>query len=162
MNLQLGHYALDADPAATCAAYLPLDTAETGCSCQGCRNYAALVAKGLLPEPLRALLDTLGIDAAKPAEVFVYTRNPDGTLLYSGFYHLVGTLLEGETPWTPTTPDGTVLRWDEERVIPLADNLQVAFSPDILMLEESFPSPVVQLELEGSLPWVLDEACEYD
>ncbi len=161
MNLLIGPYRLDIHAEVTRVAYAALPTLGESCTCMGCRNFDALVRAGHLPAAVSELFDALGIDPAKPAEMSAYTSLPDGRVLYGGFYHLCATLLEGESAWVPTAGNSDHLHWESGKAIPLAEEVEICFSLDCLLLEEGFPAPTLQLELEAKLPWVLEEANTY-
>jgi hypothetical protein len=68
------------------------------CDCAGCRNFR-LVRAEVFPAEFIALLDKLGIDPAKDAEVYHNARLAPGRHDYGGWYHFVGTLDQnGEVP----------------------------------------------------------------
>ncbi len=159
MRLEFGPFVLDADPGRT-RAYYETDPG-IGCECAGCRNYKRAVAE--LPAAVRDFFSALGIDPAKPAEVYVNCTNADRTLWYGGFYHLCGTLIQGQGGWHVIASDetGRTSAWDRESCWPVDERFHVAFTKDIALLEPGFPQPVLQLEIDASLPWLLEEENNY-
>lgn len=159
MRLIFGQFILDVDVERTRACYEK--DPGIGCGCSGCRNYAQAAAA--FPEELRNFFHTLGIAPEKPAEVYVNCTKADGTLWYGGFYHLCGTLLQGQGGWRTVAADNTgkTSAWDRESCYPAADGFLVAFTEEVALLEEGFPAPVLQMEIDASLPWMLEEENDY-
>ena len=149
MIIDLGIYQLDIDPERTAAFYAEAD--GISCDCDGCRNYAKAVA--VLPSPVLELFRQFGIDPAKPAEVYVNSAPTQDTAGYGGFYHVCGTVLEGKSPWIKV--DGKHFRFDEQYRVDLCDGYSIFITDEIHLLEEGFPHPVIQIEIDFLLPWVL-------
>ena len=150
MILELGIYRLDIDADRTKMFYaVPRDL---GCGCDGCRNFER--ALPALPAEVRDFLRQLGIDPGQPAEVSA-VHSPEGTdTLYSGFYHICGTILEGRNPWVQTGL--RQYRLDERYAIEFPGDFSFFFTSDCHLLAPEFPRPAIQLEFSGMLPWVLD------
>ena len=51
--------------------------------------------------------------------------------------------------------------WDEKAIYPLSPNFVISFSDRIDMLEPDFPLPVVQLDFDADIPWVLEKKNSY-
>ncbi len=155
MIFRFGNYTLDVDVDRTRAFYAREDVETTSekCTCQGCQNYdkAILAASDTVADFLRSL----GIDPRKPAEVFDVMGGLDenGQVLYNGFYHICGTRLEGEDAWVHTSESSMHL--DGDRMYAVDDSFKVSFEERVLLLHEEFPAPVLQLEIDTHLPWVL-------
>ena len=157
MLFEIGTYVLDIDVQRTREFYLRARNLTDGCDCQGCRNYAAWAAS-LSGEP-KTTLERMGIALEKTPEVYVNGPNGDGTLFYGGFYHLCGRILRGEEPWKATSAIMNIC--DADPFAGLTDGYRVAFSEKIALLEQDFPTPVVQMELLANIPFVLPEQCSY-
>lgn len=155
MIYENGPYRIDVDVERTRAFYK--DAAYYDCTCPGCRNFA--LASKLAPEPVKAFFESFGIDFGKPAEIYASHACDADTLFYGGFYHICGTILEGRDAWIQTGEKS--YRLDETYSIDLTEDFSVYFTNDVQLLEEGFPSPVIQLEIFGPLPWVLEEKNEY-
>lgn len=67
-----------------------------------------------------------------------------------GFYHLAGEIVK--------KPNKEAKKWDDLNIIKI-DNLKFTFSEDLDLVPENFPKPVIQLEFEVMLPWLLEEKC---
>lgn len=61
------------------------------CGCAYCWNFT-VVRSTVLPPLFLTLLDQLGIDPLKEAEVWEVPGSRPGLHFYSGWYHFVGTL----------------------------------------------------------------------
>ena len=156
MIFRFGDYTLDIDVERTRAFYAREDVKTTGeqCVCQGCQNYdkAILAASDTVADFLRSL----GIDPRKPAEVFDVMGgqlDENGQVLYNGFYHICATRLEGEDAWVHTSANSMHL--DEDRMYAVGDSFKVSFEEQVLLLHKEFPAPVLQMEIDTHLPWVL-------
>ena len=136
MTIRFDQFIINVDTERTRAFYEAAPGID--CACQGCRNFSLAAAS--LPEEARVFLRTLGIAPQKPAETWVNCRQEDGRVLYGGFYHLCGTLLQGKDGWHTVTED-----------------FRAVFTEDTALVVPNFPRPVLQLEILASLPWLLDE-----
>ena len=151
MVFEFGPYTVDIDIPKTRLFYEKYGLAGGGCDCVGCRNFAKAV--DALPLPVHSFFTQLGIDIQKPCECYVHYTNEDGTLLYGGFYHVCGTLLNegakgreciGQKDYFSISPD-----------------FEICFTDSVCLLEENFPAPVIQLEISANIPWVLQEENSY-
>jgi hypothetical protein len=89
---RFGDWTYTADREATVRAYSEAEGGWTErCGCAPCRNFR-LVRARVLPDDFLELLDALGIDPAKEAEVYHNARLAAGRHDYGGWYHFVGTL----------------------------------------------------------------------
>ena len=155
MIFRFSNFVLDVDVDRTRAFYAREDVETTSekCACQGCQNYdkAILAASDTVVDFLRSL----DIDPRKPAEVFDVMGGLDenGQVWYNGFYHICGTRLEGEDAWVHTSESSMHL--DGDRMYAVDDSFKVSFEERVLLLHEGFPTPVLQLEIDARLPWVL-------
>lgn len=150
--MEYGDYRLEIDIERTRAFYSSSQRLVASCTCDGCRNYAA--AAKLLPVESLQFFASIGVDIQKAAEIYAICKNPDGTLLYGGFYHLCGRILEGDSAWQPT--EKNMKHLDEKKMFTLSERFKVSFQSDCSLLEEFFPAPAIQMEILENLPWVLD------
>jgi hypothetical protein len=140
------------DQAATRRAYEAVRTGSPEeCGCRDCRNFAAARGAVYTPEPL-GLLDRLGIDSRKEAEIYQCSRLDSGLYLYGGFFHFVGSVEGGDDA---LRPDG---RMDLE---PLTEHFGVGFTRRVALVRAPFAGlSLVQLEFLAQVPWVLEEPPE--
>ncbi len=150
MHRTISRWLIDHDPDATrrCVAQLSVGT---GCTCNECRNFDAAAGRTFGSDFL-VLLDTLGIDPTKPAELCHYYREPTGLYVIGGRFHFVGSILAGEDAVHWEKNNGT------HRLEELAPGLQFGFTAGLLLVREVYDAlPVVQLEFQTRVPWVLTE-----
>lgn len=153
MIFKLNDCILDVDVKRTHAFYERSDvhTIAQQCSCINCQNFDKAIME--VPARVREFLLSLGIDPRKPAEVYNATGQleKDGTIWYNGWYHVCGTVVE--SPKTERVDD-TYFREHSYspdpdfhfKVLPILDNA---------LLHKEFPTPVIQLEIDTHLPYVL-------
>ena len=149
---QFAEWMIEHDKAATEAAYstLPFDI---GCTCHTCRNYIACIPN--LPDEARDFFAQLGMDPAKPSEVYENTFE-EGAVLYGGFYHLVGNYLSGDDVWQPVTENHEQQKYTA--FYKITDGFEIGFTKHVSLVPDGFPQPALQMEIIFTLPWVLEEA----
>ena len=146
-----GTYRLSVDVEATRAYYAAHNEPWITCDCAGCRNFARAVKD--LPQAVRDFFDALGLDPEKPGEVMYY-QGTEKDLSGGGWYHLVGTVVEGASQ--PGSCEEFPAGWYE-----LAAGFSVGFKKECDLLPEDFPRPCCQMEFEHVMPWVLEEPNPY-
>lgn len=155
MIFRFSDYVLDIDVERTRAFYAREDVRITSeqCSCQGCQNYD----KAILAMPVSVLnfLESLGIDPRKPTEVYdvMGQLDEDGKAWYNGFYHVCGVRLQGEDAWVGIAED--LKHLDENKMYTVDESFKASFEEKALMIHKAFPEPVLQMEIDARLPWVL-------
>ena len=114
------------------------------CDCVYWENY--MEACKDLDSPLMELFTTLGVIPSKPNHSSEFGELEDGLHLYIGSYHIVVKLVEAvycsESEWNDT---------NTARM----GNYIFAFARDVTFLNDGFPQPVLQLDFEARIPWVL-------
>lgn len=156
MLFEIGQYRIDVDIVKTKQFYKNADIISRSCTCDGCLNFEKAV--DALPPSIIAFFADLGIDMRKACECYVNCTNEDGSLLYGGFYHICGTLLEGESAWKKINGN-TFYCWDNKAVFCVSPDFHVSFQKDVALLEKDFPLPVIQLDFFARIPWVLEKDC---
>ena len=162
MEFHFAQFHLDIDVQKTRAFYRKSINVSESCSCPGCRNYENAV--GILPDEIKCFFNSIGVDIKKPAEVYVNSAHSDGSLLYGGFYHLCGTILNGESAWVKQNADNkdsTASYWKHSKTHPILNGFYVSFQEDCSLVEAGFPAPILQMEIEANIPWVLQETNIY-
>lgn len=148
-QIAFGHWRVNCDREATRLAYSRLDIeSEATCECTYCRNFAEAVDRAFSTEVL-TILDRLGIDIRRAAEVYELGRLESGLHLYGGWYHCVGEIVE-------------------ERVEIADSGIEWGTGPSAFYLHDkpalvSVPFkglPLLQFEFSAEVPWVLHEPPE--
>jgi hypothetical protein len=155
VELRLGDQVFLHDREATLAAYALLERGYADiCGCEGCRNFAAQRAT-VYPPDFLALLDRLGIDPLKEGEAVHYGGVPPGLHAYGGWFYFIGSLLtpgerlvevKGGSFWVPAAH-----KTEERGFFYYVGTLTPQPPPSFL------GKPVLALEFETRLPWVLAE-----
>ena len=116
-----------------------------------------------MPDEVLCFFHSMGIDMKKITEIYVNKSDPDGTLLYGGFCHVCGTMTEGKSAWVKTqeTADSKTFVWQKENTYSVSDDFRVSFQEECSLVEKEFPRPVLQIEIEAAIPWVLEEENPY-
>jgi hypothetical protein len=92
-ELQIGDQSIRYDRQATAAIYNTITSGGAEeCGCIGCRNFAAQ-RETIYPASFRDLLQLMGIDPAKDAEVYDVGPFPGGTYVYEGRFYFIGEVI---------------------------------------------------------------------
>lgn len=148
MELEFNDLVIEADPEKTKLLYAGAERITDGCDCGGCRNYA-LAAERFPPE-VSEFFSRMGIDPEKPAEVYLLDRKDADTARYGGFYHLCGRIINGDDDLNEKLEDAT------SDFYPIAEGYYVAFTESISLPEEDVPLPALQMEIDFTLPRLLE------
>jgi hypothetical protein len=108
------------------------------CNCAYCRNF--LATYNSLPADYFELLNNLGIDPSKPADIIEFTKNKDGTHLYEWWFHLAGNLISTCDIQTKFNKQIDIIITDHNDLVAM-----------------TFPDSVIQINFWSNLPWVLEE-----
>ena len=155
MIFESGVYQLDIDVERTRHFYANEDYAF--CTCAGCRNFAK--AYHLLPEAVQQFFRKFGIDIGKPAEMTAYVSHDGNLTFYDGSYPICGSILNSPKLWSQIDEKRSQL--DEHAAIQLTSDHFAYFTGTCGLVEDNFPLPVIQLEIQGLIPWVLEEPNPY-
>ena len=120
-SLELIGSTIKFDRNATVEAYSKLAISHPErCGCEYCKNFIA-ARPNVYPPDFKQLLDQLGIDFKKEAEVFHYTRMDDGKHFYGGVFHFVGEVEKDETcPKEIRSKHQVDFKWDISEGTPIA------------------------------------------
>lgn len=143
-RLQLLDWVLDIDAEKT-KAYYDGVSIEDCCSCVYCKNYRK--ACETFPLEIIDFYKIFGIDPKKEGE-FMEFETEDNKHLYFGFYHFVGTIIQGTNNVTQN--------WNNLNLVKI-DCFKFGFNDRLDLVPKDFPKPIVQLEFEVMLPWILNE-----
>lgn len=103
-----------------------------------CHNFMEVCEKYLQPAVLD-FVGQLGVDMAKPSCLHSLYVNENTAIMYSGKYHIIGEIVEGE-----------IDAWDlvvEEHCFSLTDEME-----DVPIMMDG---PVIEISFEVVLPWVM-------
>lgn len=141
-KVQVLDWTLEVDKEATAAAQQNM---SGECQCGYCRNYR--LASRDLPTAFLSLLDSLGIDPARPSEISEVSENGDGTHLYLGMYHLVGRIISG-----PDYADN----YTSKRYMPF-NGFGLGFTAKQIVhnFAGSLHPPIVQIDCSVTVLWLL-------
>ena len=148
ISSQVGRWSFRCDPQLTQQLYRQLP--EPSCDCTDCTNFRAAGDQAFSP-PFLHLLQQLGIDKTKPAELCHYgtTGEPMPT---NGWFHFVGHLDRGEDAWRSSGETSYTLEAEPfPGIKSIGFTLQLSLVPDVLIGQ-----PLVQLEFESVVPWVIE------
>lgn len=145
---------LDCDPTATARIYSQLTSgAPERCGCAPCRNFAA-VRKQVYPESVLRLFEELGIAFDREAEVYHNCRIEPGKHNYGGWLHFIGTIAAGSDASRQMSPNAWTFDLED-----VTDRFKLGFTRRLGLVNKLFQeSPVVQLEFQAIVPWVLAES----
>jgi hypothetical protein len=151
-TLSFARWSLSSDMESTKERYVGLSTgAPEECGCEPCRNFAAQ-RTGVYPAAVLELFESLGIEANREAETYHMARLKSGKHLYGGWFHFVGSILDGqdaavqvsESLWRPALEE-------------IADGFSLGFTSKLALVPKSFDGlQAVQLEFNAQLPWTLE------
>ena len=159
MIFRFSDYTLNIDVPRTRAFYESPAARSTSeqCQCPGCQNYDDAILTA--PESVLDFLSSLGIDPRKPAEVFDVMGQLDenGKIWYAGFYHVCGTIIHEESRLDPQPDAQSSAHWNNGHTHKPDPNFPfaVSFEENIHLLSETFPTPVLQMEIDIRLPCLL-------
>ena len=156
MIFEFGEYKLDIDIDRTRRFYETVDD-SLGCDCAGCRNFRK--AYPLIPDAVQGFFRQLGVDIGNPAEMTAYVSHDGNLTLYDGFYHICGSIVK--SPKLFIKIDDKHSQLDENATIKLTADHFAYFTNECGLVENEFPTPVIQLEIQGTIPWVLNEPNPY-
>ena len=155
MKTNVARWQIECDADATRASYAQVaQGSQVTCSCSDCRNFAAALEQAF-PPAARRVLDQLGIEFTKPAEVYTTGRVDCGLHQIGGWFHFVGRIEAGADAWRQVDKDGKSFTGEFEH---FADHFEMVFTSRVSLLREPFhEKPIVQLEFQTQIPWVLSE-----
>lgn len=113
------------------------------CTCNACRNYEKAV--DFLPQEIISFFSQFGIDMKKAvSEVYSLYAPEENSVLYGGWYHVCGKIVA-----------------EKDTRINISEDFAVSFHDKCDLLDDKFPLPAIQLEIEATIPWVLAEKNDY-
>lgn len=153
-TVRFGRWTVRSDRAATRKAYALLiaDASRTELTA----NYANFVMardRGIVyPSMALDLFERLGINPDAQVEVSHFGRLESGLHLYGGWFHFVGVIVGGVDAKDLVAAQAWQLRLE-----PASKQLALGFTEQADLIPSPFAGhPVVQLEFEAKVPWIID------
>nr|WP_144922842.1 hypothetical protein [Paenibacillus bovis] len=119
------------------------------CRCIYCENY--MEACKQFDTTLMDAFSTLGINPFKPSHLSEFGAGADGLRLYIGSYHLVGNLVDGVYCSDSNWNAGNTVK---------VENFTFGFSKELQFVHKELEHPVLQLDFEALIPWILNQGPE--
>ena len=155
MVFHLADAIIDVDVERTRVFYGRTDvpTTSRGCTCEGCQNFDKAILT--VPDTVTAFLHSLGIDPQKPVEAFdvMGEREADGTIWYNGWYHVCGTVIKWPS-FEQTENRISIHPEDCYRPDP-SFRFEIIAVPMTDLAHKQMPTPIIQLDFDTHLPYVL-------
>ena len=153
-RLSIARWIVDVDPVATADAYATLDLGSAErCGCADCHLFLA-ARESCFPRSVTQFLQNAGIPRDIDIEISTFGEVRDGIQLYSGFYHLVGTLVDGGDAIIPH-PDGNGGSYNLASV---TDAFSIGVTTRLSLLADAFPrDSTLQLEFTVELPLHIED-----
>lgn len=175
MELIINGCTIKIDESAT-REYYTAHREHNSCTCSGCENFREYCSS--LSEEVRTFFQSCGIDDMRVIrEIIPFCMTDDGLLFYGGFYHLVGTIENGQTityeiPCYVSEKDDkgkTIIKRTDTRMrthtqsdrIAIDSSFTVFFKDELDLIPDDFPDNAIQIEIEAHLPWVIDKENTY-
>ncbi|GKU80957.1 hypothetical protein [Niallia sp. NCCP-28] len=149
-QVKIGNWLLEVDREKTKEFY-DKDVIDV-CDCLYCNNFVEAIKH--LDISVATFFRELGINPSMPAHSSDFPATEDGKWQYIGQYHLVGRVLEGKLC--------TMCDWDETNNFQIIKDFDVCFSEELEFVTEDFPIPVLQMNFDAHIPWVLHENPDSD
>jgi len=119
------------------------------CNCIYCENYIKVCKQ--LGKPLMDVFATFGINPTKPSHLSEFGAEEDGLRLYIGSYHFVGKLINGVYCSDSNWNAGNTVK---------VENFTFGFSEELQFVHKELEHPVLQLDFEARIPWILNQGPE--
>lgn len=146
MRFLFGEYTVEIDVSATREFY-SREMDENDCVCRGCENFRKFAE--VCPEEIKRAFAELGIDNIKQvAEIIPYDCSradyeKNGGNHYGGFFPVVGKVIGAET----INPNKSTRK--------ITDKFEF-FLCDYCANFDYFPKPILQVEIEARIPWLIE------
>jgi len=119
------------------------------CPCDYCQNY--VYCCNSFPPELNRLFTELCINFKKANEVMEFFKDDRGNHLYASFYHIIGKAIEVIPENEPIIDLSNEMAKLEKKTI------YFDITDKIFIQSNDMMSPLMQICLEISLPWVLQK-----
>ena len=150
--VHFGRWTLASDSDATISAHsaMSLGSPEE-CGCTHCQNFAAQRPQ-IYPPAVLGLFGRLGIPRDHEAEIYHLLRLETGRHFYGGWFHFVGSIISGRDAAKQVAEN----IWEPD-LHAVSEFFSAGFSARIALVREPFKGlPLVQLEFQTQIPWIID------
>jgi len=148
-TISLGPWLISYDAETTRKVYIQIESGGVErCGCEPCLNFAR-ARKHVYPEEATKVLDKLGVDFTKEAEVYHFCRVRSGWHHYGGLLHFVGSIQRVGSELGAANGKPTVF-------LKVNENFSWCFSSKRELVPVAFGNlPVVRIIFDAKVPWVL-------
>jgi len=153
MFFEFGNFCIDVDVERTKEFYdKHAKTVIEDCGCVNCRNYYEAILS--TSDKVKSFFSSLGIEPQKSPEATWWNTDENCIAYYSLYFHIVGTLVKSVDIYR--AKGNNCFEKIIENFYEIDKDFRVGFTSAVVLLENDFPKPCIQLEVEAHLPWVLD------
>jgi hypothetical protein len=139
-------WVIDYDDELTREIFKDVISGPLSCKCGNCKNFTQ-AREQVYPENFKKVLNQLGIDYQKETEVFQITRIKAGWHLYGGWFHFAGQIKKASE-----NEELSMCGRDSEK-----PDFVWSFNNKQDLIPKAFgQNPVVQINWNGKVPWVID------
>jgi len=151
-TIKFKKWKIECDVAGTREAYAKIERGgPEECDCNSCKNFAA-ARQYAFPQEARSLLEQLGIDIDKEAEVYHNCKLESGLHNYGGWFHFIGSIEDGPDSKRQIAENSFAL--DLER---MDNRFAMGFTAQTALVPRSFgDQPVIQVEFQAEVNWLIE------
>ena len=155
MTIQFRDWTFEVDKQTTERAYKAVESsAAQECGCVYCQNFL-LQQETIYPLEVIQFFESVGIDYHKESDASEYGELDKGLRIYISNFHFAGRIKTGESSALALPAGGYQLK-----LTPISERVKIGFWPNNELSYFPSETPLVQIELEVQLPWLLDTDAE--
>jgi len=124
--------------------------AARACGCNYCQNYL-LQQEFIYPSEVINFFETVGIDYHKDSDASEFGEIENRMHIYITIFHFVGKIVSGKSSAVPLPGGGCQLA-----LTPINDTARIGFHAGRSLAFFPKDIPLVQVEFEAHLPWLLN------
>jgi hypothetical protein len=158
-TIPIGDWRIAVDVAATRTHAATMADPPCGRQCAWCRNWTVAFAAAL-PAALRQELSRLGLDPARPADLYAYFEPASDTpdlVPTRVTYYASGAVLAGPPVWFEDPRFGATRAYAQPPGAPASLGLSIAPAPDVYADVPAIGGPWLQVDFRLDVPWRLAE-----
>jgi hypothetical protein len=151
-TIKFKKWKIKCDVEATREAYAMIERGgPEECGCNTCKNFDA-ARQYAYPQEVRSLLEQLGIDINKEAEVYYNCKLESGLHSYGGWFHFIGSIEEGSDSRRRVAKSTFILELER-----IDNRFAIGFTADTALVPGSFGDErVMQVEFEAEVNWFIE------